>query len=102
MLSDTPTVHQRTPLAVGGFDQNAGDRLRAAVEDTHLEVGELEIVDLVLVLAEILAQREVERVDRAVGLRRPTSSSRRRCAIFTTASETIFTRAVGSRSGARP
>src|SRR5690606_13196351 len=55
--------------AVAAFDQYTGDRARAAVEDAHLEVDQLEILDPVLVAAEVLAQRRVERVDRAVALR---------------------------------
>ena len=69
MFSDTPTVHQRTPSPSVEFDQDARDRLRAAVEDTHLEVGEHEVGDLFLVFAEILAQRQIERVDRPVAFR---------------------------------
>jgi hypothetical protein len=77
MLSDTPTVHQRA-LAIGRFDQHPGDRLGAAIEDAHLVVDQFEIGDLRLVDAEILPQRDIERVDRAVDPRPPTSSPRRR------------------------
>src|SRR5690606_8920329 len=45
-----------------------GYRLGAAIEDTHLEVGQRQVRDLMLELAEVLAQRDVERVDRPVAL----------------------------------
>src|SRR5215468_1223954 len=51
---------------VGALDQHARHRLGAAVEDAHAVVGELETLDVFLVLAEVLAQREVEGIDRAV------------------------------------
>ncbi len=50
MFSDTPTVHQRTPHAIRRFDQNTGDGLGAAVENAHLEIGQHQIVYLVLVI----------------------------------------------------
>ncbi|MNT63837.1 hypothetical protein D3C72_2016840 [compost metagenome] len=43
--------------AIGRFDQNAGDRLGPAIEDTDLVVRKLQVFDFGLVLAEILAQR---------------------------------------------
>src|SRR5215510_13255122 len=52
------------------FDQHPGHRLRAGVEDTHAVIGELEAADVALVLAEVLAQRHVERMDRAAALTR--------------------------------
>ncbi len=70
MLGDTPIVVQRSPCLVVAFDQHARHRLGAALEDTHAVIDELEALDLLLVLAEILAQRQVERVDRAVAFGR--------------------------------
>src|SRR6202795_5260301 len=49
---------------VGAFDQDAGDGLRAAVEDTHALDGEFEPGDEALIFTELLAQRQVERIDR--------------------------------------
>jgi hypothetical protein len=51
---------------VGALDQHARDRLGAGVEDTHAIIGELQPGDVALIFAEVLAQREVERIDRAV------------------------------------
>ena len=66
MLGETPTVDQRSPSSSSLSIKHARDRIGAAVEDTHLVVDELEIVDVALILAEVLAQRDVERIDRAV------------------------------------
>ena len=57
-------------LAVGGLDQHPGDRVGAValVEDPHLVVDQLELRDLRVGLPDRLAQRVVERVDRAVAL----------------------------------
>ena len=68
MLGDTPTVVQRSPLSSSALDQHARHRLGAAVEDAHPVVGELEPLDIALILAEVLAQRDVEGIDRAVAL----------------------------------
>ena len=57
-------------LAIAAFDQNPGGGSRSAIEDTHLVVDKFEIIDIALVLAEVLAQRHVERVDRAIALAR--------------------------------
>src|SRR3954454_6456149 len=51
------------------LDQDAGHRFGAAVEDAHAVVGQLEPVDIALVFPEILAQREVQRVDRTDAFR---------------------------------
>src|SRR5437763_7517514 len=53
-------------FGVAAFDQNAGGSSRSAIEDTHLVVGKLEIVDEALIFAEVLAQRHIERIDGAV------------------------------------
>ena len=67
MLGETPTVNQRSPRdRVVALDQHARHGLGAAREDTHLVVDELDVLDVLLVAAEVLAQRPVERVDRAV------------------------------------
>ena len=58
MLCETPTVVQRSPFSSCALDQHAGHRLGAAVEDAHPVVDQLQILDEVLVLAEILAQRD--------------------------------------------
>jgi hypothetical protein len=88
MLGETPTVVQRSPVSSVALDQHAGDGAGAAVEDAHLVVDQLEVRRCALVLAEVLAQRDVERVDRAVALgdrdqRSPPTFT------FTTASETV-------------
>src|ERR1700692_1398720 len=70
-VDDVARDADRGPMLAGlvlALDQHAGDRLGAAVEDAHAIVREIEALDVFLVLAEILAQREVERVDRAVAL----------------------------------
>src|SRR5262245_12920889 len=48
---------------VAAFHQHAGDGLGAAREDTHLVVDELHVLDVLLIAAEVLAKRLVERVD---------------------------------------
>ena len=80
MLGETPTVNQRSPRCrVAAFDQHAGDRLGAAGQDAHLVVDEFDVLMCDLVAAEILAQRLVERVDRAVAFGdRPQWLRRRR------------------------
>ena len=70
MFGETPTVNQRSPGPIAELDQDAGDGVGAALEDADLVVDELEVLDQILVLAEILAQRHVEGVDRAVALGR--------------------------------
>src|SRR6266849_7071347 len=50
------------------LDENTGDRAGAAVENTHAIVGQLEAFDITLILAEILAQGHVERIDRTIAL----------------------------------
>src|SRR5882672_12839847 len=45
--------HPALAVLVLALDQHAGHRLRAGVEDTHAIVGELEAIDVALVLAEI-------------------------------------------------
>ena len=57
MFGDTPTVNQRFALPVAALDQDAGHGVGAAREDTHLVVHQLEIGDVALIAAEILAQR---------------------------------------------
>src|ERR1700722_3059667 len=57
-------------VLVLALDQDPRHRPGAGVEDTHAVVREREAVDVALVLAEVLAQREVERIDRAVALGR--------------------------------
>src|SRR4051812_6902467 len=54
------------PRFVLALDQHARYRFGAAIEDTHTIVGELETLDVFLILAEVLAQRDVECVDRAI------------------------------------
>src|SRR5947209_15701041 len=56
-----PTV----AVLVLALDENARDGLRAAIEYPHAVIAELESADIALILAEVLAQREVKRVDRA-------------------------------------
>src|SRR5580692_12799908 len=53
---------------VAALDQHPRHRLGAAVENAHPVVGELEPLDMALILADVLAQRDVEGVDRAVAL----------------------------------
>ena len=67
-------------LAVGGLDEHPGDRVGAValVEDAHLVVDQLELRDLRVGLPDRLAQRLVERVDRAVALAGDDVRARRR------------------------
>ena len=67
-LPETPTVDQVGLVAVAEFDQHPRHRVGAALEHSHPIVAQLHVVDICLVGPEILAQREVERVDRAVAL----------------------------------
>src|SRR6516165_5268276 len=55
---------------VTALDQDARHRLGAGIEDTHAVVGEFQAADVALVLAEVLAQGEIERVDGAVAFGR--------------------------------
>ena len=66
ILPETPTVDQRAPSGVAEFDQHPRHRVGAALEDAHAEVEQLQILDMLLVDAEVLAQRQVERIDGAV------------------------------------
>src|SRR5262249_40048937 len=59
-----------TPGPVLALDQDAGTRLGAAIENAHAVIGELEPADIALILAQVLAQGKVERVDRPVAFRR--------------------------------
>src|SRR5436190_19865736 len=61
------------------LDQDAGHRLGATVEDTHAIVGQLEPVDIALILAKILAQRQDVRIDRAVAFR---GGDKRLCDVY--------------------
>ena len=70
MLGDTPTVVQRSPFSSSLSISTRVTALGAAVEDTHAVVDQLQALDVFLVLAEILAQRDVERVDGAVAFGR--------------------------------
>ena len=65
MLPETPTVDQ-VAVSVAELDQHPRHRVGAALEDAHAIVAQLEILDMLLVDAEVLAQREIERVDGAV------------------------------------
>src|SRR5580658_6371142 len=59
-VDDVARDADRRPMLAGlvlALDQHAGDRLGAAVEDAHAVVGEVEALDILLVLAQILAQR---------------------------------------------
>ena len=55
-------------LLVLALDQHPRHRFRAAVEDTHAIIDQLQPLDVSLVFAKILAQRDVERIDRTVAL----------------------------------
>src|SRR6266850_712694 len=57
-------------LLVFALDQHPRYRLGAAIEDTDAVVDQLQAFDVFLVFAEILAQRDVKRVDGTVALRR--------------------------------
>lgn len=69
MFGETPTVVQRSPFS-SSLDQDARDRASAAVEDTDPIVDQRQALDVLLVLAEVLAQGDVERIDGTVALRR--------------------------------
>ena len=58
----------RVALAVAEFDEHAHHRGGAAPKDAHAIVEQLEIFDMFLVDAEVLAQGEIERVYWAVAL----------------------------------
>src|SRR5271170_794526 len=53
---------------VGALDQHPRDRLGAAVENAHAVIGEFKSLDVALILAKVLAQREIERIDRTDAL----------------------------------
>ena len=55
ILPETPTVDHRAPLEVAEFDQHPRHRVGAALEDAHAIVQQLEILDMLLIDAEILA-----------------------------------------------
>ena len=68
MFGDTPTVNQRLPAP---SRLSIRTRVTASVpprEDAHLVIDEVEVLDEALIAAEILAQRLVERIHRAVAL----------------------------------
>ena len=54
---------------------------RAGIEDTHAIICEFDPRDVFLVLAEVLAQRHVERMDRAVAFRGRDQRRRRRSSL---------------------
>jgi hypothetical protein len=60
MFGDTPTVNQRF--------QDASHGVAAAGQDADLVVDEVEVLDEALIAAEVLPERVVERVHRAVAL----------------------------------
>ena len=68
-FSGTP-IEPHASRAVGGVEQHARDRAGALrlVEDADLEVDELDVAQVRVDLADRVAQRAVERVDRAVAL----------------------------------
>ena len=53
-------------LAVGAFDEHARHRVGAALKHAHAIIDEPHVLDKALIGAKILAQREIERVDRAI------------------------------------
>ncbi len=69
MLAPTPTVFHEV-AGVAGLDQHPGDGVGAVrgVQDPHLEVDQLELLQLGVDRQQGLAQRVVQRVDRAVAL----------------------------------
>ena len=69
MFSETP-IEPHVSCAVGGVEQHPGDRAGAVVlvEDPHLVVGQLDLGEVRMQLGDRVAQRAVERVDRAVAL----------------------------------
>ncbi len=68
MFPETPTVDHRAPLGIAEFDQHPRHRVGAALKDAHAIIQEFEVLDVLLIDAEILAQRQIERVDGAVAL----------------------------------
>ena len=69
MFVSLPIVdHVRAPSVRVDDDPGARRRRRAAVEDAHLVVDQVDVVELRVERAERLAQRGVERVDRAVAV----------------------------------
>ena len=70
MLGETPTVVQRCRSLVGALDHDARDRLGAGLrrQDAHLVVDEAHLGQHGIVRQQRLAQRGVERVDRAVAV----------------------------------
>ena len=68
-FSETP-IEPHTSLAVGGVEQHPGDRAGALglVEDPDLEVDQVDVAQMRVDLDQRLAQRAVQRVDRAVAL----------------------------------
>src|SRR6478609_8762589 len=57
-------------VLVLALDQHPRHRFRAAIEDTHAVIDQLQAFDVFLIFAEVLAQRDIERVDGAVAFRR--------------------------------
>ena len=68
ILAETPTVDQLSPEPVAKLDQHARHRVGSALENPDPEIDEFEIFDKALIFAEILAQGEVERIDRTLAL----------------------------------
>ncbi len=68
ILSETPTVHQRTLLESVELDEHTRDGLGAAVQYAYLEIRKHQISDLVLIAAHVLAQRQIECIDRSMPL----------------------------------
>ena len=77
-LAETPTVDQRSPSRVGAFDENARHRVGAALEHADAIIDEPNVLDEALIGAEILAQREIERVDGAIAFGGGNRGSRHR------------------------
>src|SRR5262249_46986602 len=68
-IDDVGRDADRGPALAGlilALDQDAGHRLGATIENAHAVVGQLEPADIALILPEILAQSEIERVDGSV------------------------------------
>src|SRR6202020_3525466 len=55
-------------ISVAELDQNARHRIGAALEDADAIVAQFQVLDIFLVDAEVLAQSEIKRVDRAIAL----------------------------------
>ena len=70
MFSETP-IEPQDSVAVGRVEQHPRDRAGAVVrvEDPDLVVGQLDLGEVRVQLADRLAKRLVERVHRAVALR---------------------------------